>query len=263
MGVAAVKAYDSINPLYACLALRVNAFTMSALLYQESCINIMTRVKICGMTRVEDVIDAVRCGADALGLVFYEKSPRYVSVRQAMELTELIFPFVTLVGLFVNASAETIRGVLKEIPLDVLQFHGDENPVFCAQFGRPYLKAIRVKPGVDLLQCATDFAGAQGLVLDTYVEGILGGTGSSFDWALIPHDLPLPVILSGGLHIGNIGAAINQVRPYAVDISSGVEIDKGIKDPAKMAAFINEVNKVDMQLSGQRGELRGHRTTVR
>lgn len=223
----------------------------------------MTRIKICGITRVEDVIDAVHSGANALGLVFYDKSPRYVSLQQAVELTEVVFPFVTMVGLFVNASAETIKGVLKEVPLDVLQFHGDENPEFCAQFGRPYLKAVRVKAGVDLVQYATDFSGAQGLILDAYVEGVPGGTGESFDWALIPHDLPLPVILSGGLHQGNVAAAISLVRPYAVDVSSGVEAEKGIKDPAKMTSFIHEVNRIDLQLSGRSGTLRGHRTTVR
>jgi len=224
----------------------------------------MTRIKICGISRVEDVMDAVHSGADALGLVFYDKSPRYVTIEQAVEITEVIFPFVTLVGLFVNASAETVRTVLAAVPLDVLQFHGEETPAFCAQFGRPYLKAIRVKAGVDLVQCAADFAGAQGLLLDAYVEGKHGGTGSSFDWGLIPHDLPLPVILSGGLHAGNVAEAIKQVRPYAVDVSSGVEISKGVKDGAKIAAFINQVNKMDMQLSdGIKGVLRGHRTTVR
>ena len=208
-------------------------------------------------------MDAVRCGADALGLVFYEKSPRYVSVQQAVQLTDVVFPFVTVVGLFVNATADNVREVMKSVPLDELQFHGDETAAFCEQFGKPYLKAIRVKVGVDLVQCAADFARARGLILDAYVEGTLGGTGSSFDWALIPHDLPLPVILSGGLNMGNIGAAIRQVRPYAVDISSGVEISKGIKDADKMDAFIHEVNKIDLQMSHRSLTMRGHRTTVR
>jgi phosphoribosylanthranilate isomerase len=224
----------------------------------------MTRIKICGITRMEDVLDAVQSGADALGLVFYDKSPRNVTVGQAVQLTEVIFPFVTLVGLFVNASAETVREVLKRVPLDVLQFHGEEKPEFCAQFGRPYLKAIRVKPGVDLVQYAADYEGAQGLVLDAFVDGAHGGTGASFDWTLIPLDLPLPVILSGGLHAGNVAEAIRKVRPYAVDVSSGVEASKGIKDGAKIAAFIKEVNKVDMQLYLPPGEvLRGNRLTVR
>jgi phosphoribosylanthranilate isomerase len=223
----------------------------------------MTRIKICGITRVEDVMDAVNSGADALGLVFYDKSPRHVSVQQAVQLTDVIFPFVTLVGLFVNASAETVHEVLRAVPLDVLQFHGDETPAFCAQFGRPYLKAIRVKEGVDLVQCATDFIGAQGLLLDAYVDGTPGGTGASFDWGLIPNDLPLPVILSGGLNVANIATAIKWVRPYAVDVSSGVEASKGIKDAAKIDAFIHEVNKIDLQLAHRSGALRGHRTTVR
>jgi len=223
----------------------------------------MTRIKICGITRVEDVMDAVHSGADALGLVFYDKSPRSVTIEQAMELTEVIFPFVTLVGLFVNPSEEKVREVLKAVPLDALQFHGEESPEFCAQFGRPYLKAIRVKAGVDLVQYANDYMGAQGLVLDAFVEGEHGGTGTSFDWTLIPHDLPLPVILSGGLDAGNIAAAIRQVHPYAVDVSSGVEASKGIKDAMKITSFINEVNKTDLQLFGAKGQLRGHRTTVR
>jgi len=141
-----------------------------------------------------------------------------------------------------------VREVLAKVPLDVLQFHGEEAPEFCAQFGRPYLKAIRVKAGVDLIQCASRYAGAQGLLLDAFVEGMQGGTGESFDWVLIPHGLALPVILSGGLNAANVAAAIRQVRPYAVDVSSGVEAAKGIKDAAKVAAFINEVKSIDLQL---------------
>jgi len=209
-------------------------------------------------------MDAVHNGADALGLVFYDKSPRYVSVQQAVQLTEVVFPFVTLVGLFVNATAEAVHEVLQVVPLDVLQFHGEEEPEFCAQFGRPYLKALRVKPGMDLVQYAADFAGAQGLLLDAFVDGLHGGTGASFDWTLIPNDLPLPVILSGGLNAGNVADAIRKVRPYAVDVSSGVEASEGIKDAAKIAAFIKEVNKIDLQLTLRPGEiLRGQRMTVR
>ena len=158
-------------------------------------------------------------------------------------------PFLTVVGLFVNPTVEYVREVLQHVALDVLQFHGEETPEFCRQFGKPYLKAIRVKPGVDLIQCASRYAGAQGLLLDAYIEGTQGGTGESFDWSLIPQDLPLPVILSGGLHAGNVAAAVRQVRPYAVDVSSGVEAAKGIKDAAKIAAFINEVKQIDVQLS--------------
>lgn len=209
----------------------------------------MTRIKICGITRAEDMLASVFSGADALGLVFYSKSPRHVSLLQAAQLAAAVPPFVTLVGLFVNPSAAEVREVLRDVPLDVLQFHGEEEPEFCAQFGRPYLKAIRVRAGVDLVQYAARFAGAQGLLLDAFVEGAHGGTGASFDWTLIPRNLPLPVILSGGLHAGNVAEAIRQVRPYAVDVSSGVEANKGIKDAAKIAAFINEVNKIDLQLS--------------
>lgn len=223
----------------------------------------MTRVKICGLTRIEDVIDAVYSGADALGFVFYEKSPRYISVEQAAQLTEYVFPFVSLVGLFVNPTAEYVRDVLQAVPLNVLQFHGDESAEFCSQFGRPYLKAVRVKDGLDLIQYATLHPGAQGLLLDTFVEGTPGGTGTSFDWSLVPQDLPLPVILSGGLNDKNVSAAMLKVRPYAVDVSSGVEESKGVKSAGKIAAFINEVNRMDLQLSGRKDVLRGHRKTVR
>lgn len=205
-----------------------------------------TRIKICGLTREQDVLVVAHSGADALGLVFYEKSPRHVSVQQAEKLARTVPPFVTLVGLFVNPSVDYVREVLAKVSLDMLQFHGEETPEFCRQFGKPYLKAIRVKAGVDLIQCASRYAGAQGLLLDAFVEGTQGGTGESFDWALIPHDLPLPVILSGGLHAGNVAAAIRLVRPYAVDVSSGVEAAKGIKDAAKIAAFINEVKRADV-----------------
>lgn len=209
----------------------------------------MTRIKICGITREQDIHAAVYAGADAIGLVFYERSPRHVSGEHAAQLLSVLPPFVTTVGLFVDAEAEFVRAVLAVVPLDVLQFHGDESPEYCAQFGRPWLKAIRVRPGVDLLQCAARYAGAQALLLDAHVEGIPGGTGATFDWSLIPESLALPLILSGGLDKGNVADAIAQVRPYAVDVSSGVEAQKGIKDAAKIAAFVNEVNRIDVQLS--------------
>ncbi|MDZ4202639.1 MAG: phosphoribosylanthranilate isomerase [Gallionella sp.] len=206
----------------------------------------MTRIKICGITRVEDAQAVAASGADASGFVFYAKSPRHVSAEQAARLVAALPPFVTTVGLFVDADAAFVREVLAAVPLDVLQFHGDESPEYCAQFGRPYLKAIRVKAGVDLLQCAARFSAAQALLLDAHVEGIPGGTGTAFDWTLIPRQLPLPVILSGGLDAENVAAAIAQVRPYAVDVSSGVEAAKGIKDAAKIAAFMHEVNRIDV-----------------
>ncbi|MBA0902994.1 MAG: phosphoribosylanthranilate isomerase [Candidatus Nitrotoga sp.] len=201
----------------------------------------MIKIKICGITRKSDLLAAVRCGADAIGLVFYEKSPRYVTLEQAAELARSIPPFVTLVGLFVNANAKMVQEALQRVPLSVLQFHGDENPTFCAQFGRPYLKAVRVNLGVDLIQYATRYMGAQGLLLDAFVEGEHGGTGVSFDWTLIPHNLSLPIVLSGGLDASNVANAIRRVKPWAVDVSSGVETAKGIKNAVKIAAFIDEV----------------------
>lgn len=209
----------------------------------------MTRIKICGITRARDALAVARCGADAIGLVFYQRSPRHVSIAQARQLAGALPPFVSVVGLFVDAEAAFVREVLADVPLDLLQFHGGESPEYCAQFERPYLKAIRIKAGVDLLQCASDFRSAKGLLLDAHVEGIPGGTGIAFDWTLIPKQLPLPVILSGGLDAENVAVAIKQVRPYAVDVSSGVEASKGIKDAAKIAAFINEVKHIDLQLS--------------
>jgi phosphoribosylanthranilate isomerase len=209
----------------------------------------MTRVKICGITRLEDALAAARLGAHAIGLVFYERSPRHVSIAQAAQLAAALPPFVSTVGLFVDADPAFVREVLAAVPLDLLQFHGDETPEYCAQFGRPYLKAIRVRAGVDLLQCAARYEGGRALLLDAHVEGIPGGTGATFDWKLIPAELPLPVILSGGLEASNVAAGVERVRPYAVDVSSGVEAAKGIKDAAKIAAFINEVKRVDVQLS--------------
>lgn len=209
----------------------------------------MTRIKICGITRAEDALAAASGGADAIGLVFYERSPRHVTVQQAKHLVAVLPPFVTTVGLFVDAEDVFVHEVLAHVPLDLLQFHGDESPEYCAQFDRPFIKAIRVKAGVDLIQCASDFRRAKGLLLDAHVEGVPGGTGARFDWNLIPRKLQLPVILSGGLDAENVAAAIEKVRPYAVDVSSGVEASKGIKDVAKVAAFINEVKQIDVQLS--------------
>jgi phosphoribosylanthranilate isomerase len=203
----------------------------------------VTRIKICGITRAEDLRAAVGYGADALGLVFYEASPRNVTISHAAHLAQATPPFVNLVGLFVNPSVAEVQTVLRHVPLATLQFHGEETPEFCAQFNMPYLKAIRVKAGVDLLQCASDFSSAQGLLLDAHVEGIQGGTGATFDWMLIPKQMPMPIILSGGLDAKNVAEAIKLVKPYAVDVSSGVEASKGIKDAAKIAAFINEVKR--------------------
>lgn len=203
-----------------------------------------TRVKICGITRGEDLAAAVAAGADAIGFVFYPPSPRYVPIERAALLARSVPPFVTRVGLFVNAEPTFVRGTLAQVPLDLLQFHGDENAAYCEQFGRPYLKAARVRPEVDLLEFARAFPTAQGLLLDAWSTAY-GGTGQTFDWSLIPENLPLPIILSGGLHAGNVGEAVRNIRPWAVDVSSGVEQTKGIKDAAKIAAFMAAVRMAD------------------
>ena len=196
------------------------------------------RVKICGITRLQDLHAACEAGADALGFVFYEKSPRHVSIATATALVRELPPFVQSVGLFVNAEPAFIEAVLQAVPLDLLQFHGDESAADCMRYGRPYIKAVRVTPSTDLLKCAADFETARGLLLDAYVPGVPGGTGERFDWSLIPPDLPKPVILSGGLTPANVADAVAQVRPWAVDVSSGVEAAKGIKDPHHVAQFI-------------------------
>jgi phosphoribosylanthranilate isomerase len=196
------------------------------------------RVKICGITRLQDLRAACDAGADALGFVFYEKSPRHLAIETAAELMSALPPFVQSVGLFVNADPATIESVLKMAPLDLLQFHGDETPADCARYGRPWLKAVRVNRDTDLLKYAADFEAARGLLLDAYVPGMPGGTGERFDWRLIPPNLSRPVILSGGLTPDNVAEAVQRVRPWAVDVSSGVEASKGIKDAHKMAQFI-------------------------
>jgi phosphoribosylanthranilate isomerase len=206
----------------------------------------MTRVKICGITRTEDARAAAAAGADAIGLVFYPLSPRHVGLDQARRVADCLPPFVTAVALFVNPSIGEVESVLRTLPVDLLQFHGEESPEFCRSFARPYLKALRVREGVDLVKYAAAYEDARGLLLDAYVEGQAGGTGESFDWNLIPRDLPLPVVLSGGLHAGNVAAGIRRVRPWAVDVSSGVEAAKGIKDAAKIAAFMQGVRNADV-----------------
>jgi phosphoribosylanthranilate isomerase len=197
-----------------------------------------TAVKICGITRPEDALAAARAGAHAIGLVFYARSPRNVTPARAAEIIRVLPPFVTTVGLFVNATAEEVRAALAVAPVELLQFHGEETPEFCRQFKHPYVKAVRVKTGVNLLQYAQDYHDAKALLLDNYVEGLHGGSGVAFDWSLIPSGLPLPVILSGGLTPENVAEAVRRVRPSAVDVSSGVESAKGIKDAQKIVAFI-------------------------
>ncbi|MGN0923019.1 phosphoribosylanthranilate isomerase [Ectopseudomonas mendocina] len=209
------------------------------------------RSKICGITRVEDALAAVEAGADAIGLVFYAKSPRAVSVEQAAEIVQALPPFVTSVGLFVNMPREQLLAVLQQVPLDLLQFHGDESPAECEGYGRPYIKALRVRPGEDLAAAMAPYAGARGILLDTFVEGVPGGTGAAFDWSLVPQDVAKPIILAGGLEAHNVAAAIRQVRPYAVDVSGGVEASKGIKDAGKIRAFVKSVR--DTQCDGDQG----------
>lgn len=196
-----------------------------------------TRIKICGLTREEDVRAAVSAGADAIGFVFYPPSPRFVSFERAAELARLIPPFVTTVGLFVNAGRDYVENALDAVPLQVLQFHGDETEADCVGYGLPYIKAGRMRPGLDLLKYAASFPCAQGLLLDAFVEGY-GGGGETFDWSLIPSGLPLPLILSGGLHAGNVAEAVRCVQPWAVDVSSGVEAAKGIKDADRITEFV-------------------------
>jgi len=204
------------------------------------------RVKICGITRVEDAVHAASLGADAIGLVFYAQSPRAVSIAQARDIVRALPAFVTVVGLFVNAPPDEIRAVLNQVRLDALQFHGLEPPEQCRAFGRPYIKAVSMRAGVDICACARDYADSAALLLDTHDEEAPGGTGRSFDWSRAPGDLGKALILAGGLTPDNVAEAIRQVRPYAVDVSSGVEASKGIKDHHKMAQFINEVNHVSL-----------------
>ena len=203
--------------------------------------HLRTRAKICGITRVEDALAAASAGADAIGLVFYAKSPRHVSIEQAEAIVASLPPFVDAVGLFVNADAAEVEAIQRRLRLDLLQFHGDESPAYCSAFSMPYIKALRVRPEVNLVQYASNFASARALLLDAYQEGVAGGTGQTFDWNLIPKNLPKPIILAGGLTPGNVKEAIRQVSPYAVDVSGGVEREKGIKDAARVAAFMRGV----------------------
>ncbi|OGI52964.1 MAG: N-(5'-phosphoribosyl)anthranilate isomerase [Candidatus Muproteobacteria bacterium RIFCSPHIGHO2_02_FULL_65_16] len=200
-----------------------------------------TRVKICGITRVEDALAAAQAGADAVGLVFDPKSPRCVGLDQAAAIARALPPFVTVVGLFVNGAPERIREALSRVNLDLLQFHGTETHEQCRIYNRPFIKAVHMQPGTDLHASARVYAEAAGLVLDAYHPGAAGGTGESFDWALVPRGLAKPIILAGGLNPGNVRAAIQAVRPYAVDVASGVEAGKGIKDAQKISAFIEAV----------------------
>ncbi len=209
-----------------------------------------TRIKICGLTREADVRAAVAAGADAIGFVFYAKSARFVSPARAAELARLLPPFVTPVGLFVNASEAEVQAALAALPNMLLQFHGDESAADCERYGRPYLRAARMEPGFDLLDYAQQFSTAQAILLDAHVEGY-GGGGKVFDWSLIPKNVPSPVVLSGGLHAGNVLTGVLQVRPTAVDVSSGVEQAKGLKDAALIQQFCAAVRAADAEMARQ------------
>lgn len=200
-----------------------------------------TRVKVCGITRLEDALVAANAGADALGFVFYAPSPRAVEPATVAQIIQQLPAFVTTTGLFVNATAGKIQATLEQTRLDLLQFHGDETPEFCESFGRPYIKALRMQPGVDIAALAQTYTGARGILLDTYVQGVPGGTGQAFDWQYIPETLAKPLILAGGLDVDNVRQAIEQVCPWAVDVSGGVEMERGIKCAEKIRAFMHQV----------------------
>jgi phosphoribosylanthranilate isomerase len=203
-----------------------------------------TRVKICGITRDEDLRAVADAGADAFGLVFYPPSPRFLTLERAVQLSRAAPGFLTSVALFVNATAEEVNRVLEAVQPQVLQFHGEETPAFCRAFGVPYVKACRVKTGVDLLEYWRPFSDACGWLADAWVEGY-GGAGTGFDWSLVPAECANPLILSGGLNPENVGEAIRRVKPWGVDVSSGVESAKGVKDAARIAAFVAEVRNAD------------------
>ncbi len=204
-----------------------------------------TRIKICGITNEDDARAAAYAGADAIGLVFYDASPRSVTIERAQALCAALPPFVTLVGLFVDATEARIREVLDKVPLGLLQFHGKEAAQDCGRFHVPYIKAIRMRPGVDIAAMAVAYPDAQGLLLDTYRQGVPGGTGEIFDWSKVPGDLKSSIILAGGLSPGNVAEAIATVRPWAVDVSGGVECSPGRKDPGLIDRFVSAVSAAD------------------
>ena len=204
-----------------------------------------TRVKICGITRQEDARVSVDAGADALGFVFYPPSPRYVEPEAAADIIKSVPAFVTTTALFVNEDRDAIDRVINLTRIDLLQFHGDESEEFCNSFSRPYIKALRMKPDMDVQEACKAYPSARAILLDAYRPGIPGGTGEVFDWGLIPQQLPIPLILAGGLSCENIAKAVQTVSPFAVDVSGGVELSKGIKDVAKVETFVHEVNRAN------------------
>ena len=206
-------------------------------------LNLRTRVKVCGITRVEDALAAAELGADAVGMVFWARSSRYVEPARAAPIARCLPPMVSAVGVFVDPAEDEVRAILDTVRCDLLQFHGDESPEFCARFGVPYVKAVRMREGTDLNAAAQRHGEARALLLDTYRKSVPGGTGETFDWALVPASLSKPVIIAGGLDAACIGEAIAAVKPYAVDVSGGVESAPGIKNPEKIEAFIREVQR--------------------
>ncbi len=204
-----------------------------------------TRIKICGIRDAAHAQVAADAGADAIGLNFYPPSPRFVELSAAAAISRHLPPYVMAVGLFVDASESRIRETLAHVSLDLLQFQGDEPPEFCALFGKPFVRAVRMAAGTDLVEYAGRFSRSKALLLDAHVPGEPGGTGRTFDWAEIPRDLPIPLILSGGLTAANVGRAVREVQPWAVDVSSGVEASRGVKDPAMIVEFIRSVQRED------------------
>ncbi|BCN93732.1 N-(5'-phosphoribosyl)anthranilate isomerase [Thiomicrorhabdus immobilis] len=200
-----------------------------------------TRVKICGLTSIDDALLAVNAGADAIGLVFYAPSPRFVEVEQAAQIAGHLPAFVTKTALFVNPDVSYVEEVLAKVNIDLLQFHGDESAAFCEQFNKPYIKAVRMQETTDLNQLSLEFSGSSGLLLDAYVPGIPGGTGEQFNWSWIPKAFTLPIILAGGLTAQNVKQAIQTAQPWAVDVSGGVEASKGVKSPEKIKQFMQQV----------------------
>jgi phosphoribosylanthranilate isomerase len=206
---------------------------------------VRTRIKICGITRVEDARAAAACGADAIGLIYYRPSPRYVTPQQARAIAESLPAFVTPVAVFVNPSRQEVEEAIRA-GAGMLQFHGDETPEFCSGFDRPYIKAARIRPGLDLLEYLSPHASARAWMLDAYHEELWGGTGGAFDWSLVPARAARPIILSGGLTAANVAGAVRRVRPYGVDVSTGVESAKGVKDAGRIAEFIAGVRNADV-----------------
>ncbi len=210
-----------------------------------------TRVKICGITRVADAHAAAAAGVDAIGLVFYSKSPRAVDVEQAQKIVRVLPPFVTVVALFVDADADYIHQVLNSVPVDLLQLHGELSERECAAFGKPYIKPVQVRADTDLKALRKQYPGAQALLLDAWHPKLAGGTGDLFDWKLVPTDLDFPIILAGGLNPDNVAQALKGVRPWAVDVSGGVEAEKGIKSADKINAFMKAVIQQDVLMGGK------------